>query len=128
VIRSGQRCSGLAFLVTLPGRLRCLAAATVVCWITDHYQPCSNLGVDISEGCFIFDLTSLALEAIKGWPWDGGSHTNTVVVVVVVVALLPWLSPEMFEKIKYMVHSRPLFRQNQIADRFSANKIGDERL
>ena len=38
------------------GRLRGLAVA---CWTTDHYHPCSNLGVGISEGCFIFDFASL---------------------------------------------------------------------
>ena len=36
------------------GRLRGLAVA---CWTTDHYHPCSNPGVDISEGCFVFDFT-----------------------------------------------------------------------
>ena len=33
------------------GRLRGLAVA---CWITDHYQLCSNLSMGICEGCFIF--------------------------------------------------------------------------
>ena len=33
------------------GALRGLAVA---CWTTDHYHPCSNLGVGISEGCFVF--------------------------------------------------------------------------
>jgi len=37
------------------GRLRRLA---VVCWTTNHYHPCSNLGVGISKGCFIFDFVS----------------------------------------------------------------------
>ena len=32
------------------GRLRGLAVA---CWTTDHYHPCSNTGVGISEGCFV---------------------------------------------------------------------------
>ena len=41
------------------GRLRGLAVA---CWTTDHYHPCSNPGVDISEGCFVFDIASLPLE------------------------------------------------------------------
>ena len=40
------------------GRLRGLAVAT---WTTDHYHPGSNLGVGISEGCFIFDFVSLPL-------------------------------------------------------------------
>jgi len=41
-----------------PRRLRGLAIA---CWTTDHYHPCSNLGVGTSEGCFIFDFASLPL-------------------------------------------------------------------
>ena len=39
-----------------------LRGLTVACWIIDHYQPCSNLGVGISDGCFIFDFDSLRLE------------------------------------------------------------------
>ena len=46
----------------IPGRLRGLAVA---CWTTDHYHPCSNLGVGISEGCFIFDFASLPLEVAR---------------------------------------------------------------
>ena len=44
------------------GRLRDLAVA---CWTTDHYYPGLNLGVGISEGCFIFDFASLALEVAR---------------------------------------------------------------
>ena len=44
------------------GRLRGLAVA---CWTTDHYHPCSNVGVGISEGCFIFDFASLFLEVAR---------------------------------------------------------------
>ena len=44
------------------GRLRGLAVA---CWTTDHYHPYSNLGVGISEGCFIFDFASLPLEVAR---------------------------------------------------------------
>ena len=29
--------------------------------VTDHYHQCLNLGVGISEGCFIFNFTSLPL-------------------------------------------------------------------
>jgi len=43
-------------------RLRGLAIA---CWIRDHYHPCSNLGVGISEGCFILDFASLPLEVVR---------------------------------------------------------------
>ena len=44
------------------GRLRGL---TVACWTTDHYHPCSNPGVAMSEGCFIFDFASLSLEVAR---------------------------------------------------------------
>jgi len=43
-------------------RLRGLALA---CWTTDYYH--TNLGVGISEGCFIFDFASLPLEV--AWPF-----------------------------------------------------------
>ena len=46
----------------IQGRLLCLAA---VCWTTDHYHSCQNLGVGISEGCFIFDSASLHLEVAR---------------------------------------------------------------
>ena len=36
-----------------------LSGLPVACGNTDHYHPCSNLGVGISEGCFIFDFASL---------------------------------------------------------------------
>ena len=38
-----------------------LRGLVVVCWITDHYHPCSNLGLGKSEECFIFDFASLPL-------------------------------------------------------------------
>ena len=44
------------------GRHRRLA---VTCWITDHYHPCSNIAVGISEGCFIFDFAPLHLEVAR---------------------------------------------------------------
>ena len=44
----------------------CLRGLAVVCWITDHYHPGLNLGVGISEGCFIFDFASLPSEVT--WP------------------------------------------------------------
>ena len=37
----------------------------VACWTTDHYHPCLNLGVGVSEGCFVFDFTSLPLEVAQ---------------------------------------------------------------
>jgi len=44
------------------GRLRGL---TVACWTTDHYHPCSNPGMGISEGCFVFHFVSLPLEVAR---------------------------------------------------------------
>jgi len=44
---------------SLSRRLRGLA---IVCQTTDHYHPCSNLGMGISEGCFMFDFASLPSE------------------------------------------------------------------
>ena len=43
-----------------------LHGLAVACWTTDHYHLCSNLGVGISEGCFIFVFASLPLEV--AWP------------------------------------------------------------
>jgi len=52
--------SSSSFSPELVGHLLGLA---VMCWTTDHYHPCLNLAVDISEGCFIFHFNSLPLEA-----------------------------------------------------------------
>jgi len=42
-----------------------LRGLAVACCTTDYYHPCSNLGVGISEGCFIFDFASLRLEVVR---------------------------------------------------------------
>ena len=47
------------FTLMYGGRLHGLAVAR---WTTDHYHPCSNPGVGISEGCFVFHFVSLPLE------------------------------------------------------------------
>ena len=44
------------------GRIRGLAVA---CWTTYHYHPCSNPGVGISGGYFVFHFVSLALEIAR---------------------------------------------------------------
>ena len=44
------------------GRLRDIAVSRC---ITDHYHPCSNPGVGISEGCFVFHFVSLHLEVAR---------------------------------------------------------------
>ena len=51
---------------------------TVVCWITDHYHPCSNLWVGISEGCYIFHFASLPLVA-------GRSIQPTICTKVIII-------------------------------------------
>jgi len=50
------------YLDEYKGRLRGLAVA---CRNTDHYHPCSNPGVGISEGCFVFHFVSLPLEVAR---------------------------------------------------------------
>ena len=49
------RCTFVVFCIYFiqSGSLRGLAVA---CWTTDHYHPCSNIGVGISEGCFVITL------------------------------------------------------------------------
>ena len=42
-------------------------------WIIDHYHLTLNLGVAISEGCFILDLASLHLE-VGRWPKNINLH------------------------------------------------------
>ena len=37
----------------------------VACWTTDHYHPCSNPGVGIYEGCFVFHFVSLLMEVAR---------------------------------------------------------------
>ena len=49
-----------AYPVKHMGRL--LGLTAIVHWITDHYRLSSNLGVGISEGCFIFEFASLPSE------------------------------------------------------------------
>ena len=48
---------------------RCYRGPSVVqlvaCWTTDYYHPCSNHGVGISEGGFLFDFASLPLEVAR---------------------------------------------------------------
>ena len=50
------------FFIVCWWRLRGLAVA---CSTTDHYHPCSNPGVGISEGCFVFHFVSLPLEVAR---------------------------------------------------------------
>ena len=43
-------------------RVKSLAVA---CWTTDPYHPCSNLGVGVSDGCFVFDFAALPSEVAR---------------------------------------------------------------
>jgi len=79
------------------GRLRGLAVA---CWSTDHYHPCSNLGVGISEGCFVFHFASLPLEARLG-PFNlpcvhkNGRKTS---IIIIIICLKNWRMFVLFVK------------------------------
>jgi len=56
----------LVLVYILPNKSRgALRGLVVACWTTDHYHPCSNPGVGISEGCFVFHLVSLPLEVAR---------------------------------------------------------------
>ena len=55
-------CCLISLLNNTLGRLRGL---TVACWTTDHNHPCSNPGVGISEGCFVFHFVSLPLDVAR---------------------------------------------------------------
>ena len=52
-------------LVNSNGETGHLFSLAVACWTTDHYHPCSNLGVGMSEGCFIFNFASLPSEVAR---------------------------------------------------------------
>ena len=69
---SGDLLNCLTFLQTFnirvasPTRSRWrLRGLAVACWTTAHYHRCSNLGVGISKGCFIFDFTALPSEVAR---------------------------------------------------------------
>jgi len=62
------------------GRLRGLAVA---CSTTDHYHSCSNLGVGISEGCFISDFASLPLGVARAhlaYRVHKSGHTTPIII------------------------------------------------
>ena len=52
-------------ITTLTPQFRRLRGLAVACWITDHYHPCSNIGMGISEDCFVFNFASLPLEVAR---------------------------------------------------------------
>ena len=58
-------CSKGVSSFTSPHYVERLRGLAVACWTTDHYHPCSNLGVGISEGCFVFHFTSFPLEVAR---------------------------------------------------------------
>jgi len=53
------RYNSFSIYVILLSIYGCLRGLAVACWTTDHYHPCSNLGMGTSEGCFICDFASL---------------------------------------------------------------------
>ena len=70
----------------LLGRLRGLA---VVCWTTDHYHPCSNPGVGISEGCFVFHFVSLPLEVTRPINLMHKSGRKTSIIIIIIQMSVP---------------------------------------
>ena len=61
----------------------------VACWTIYHYHPCSNLDVDISEGCFIFDFASL--------PPTYHVHKirrETPIIIIIIVVLKNEMKPQ----------------------------------
>ena len=53
-------------------------------WSTDHYHLSSNLGVGISEGCFIFDFASLPSEVHLAYHvHKSGRKTSFIIIVII---------------------------------------------
>ena len=71
------------------GHLRGLA---VMCWTTDHYHLCLNLGMGISEGCFTFDFASLPLEVTQAHlayhVHKSGCKTPIIIIIISVICLI----------------------------------------
>ena len=67
LVRSGFKSDTyLCFLdVSLVSFMGASVIQLVAHWITDHYHVSLNLGVGISEQCFIFDFASLPLEVTR---------------------------------------------------------------
>jgi len=47
---------------------------------TDCYHPSSDLGVDISEGCFIFDFAPLPLEVDRPYHVRKSGHKTSIII------------------------------------------------
>jgi len=58
----------------------------VACWITDHYHPCSNLGVGISaEGCCIFDFISFGGHSAHSANNVHKSGRKTSIIIIIII-------------------------------------------
>ena len=79
----------------------------IVCWITDHQHPCSNLSVVISVGCFIFHFASLPLEVAQLiWParctkvavkHQSSSLSSCCEVLFIIMMLINYILNDLFD-------------------------------
>ena len=68
-----------------------LRRRAVACRTTYHYHPCSNLGVSISEGCFIFDFASLPLELAAHLAYlvpKSGRKTSIIIIIIIIIIIM----------------------------------------
>ena len=65
------------------GRLRGLAVA---CWTTDHYHPCSNPGVAISEGCFVFHFVGGRSAHLAYLVNKSGRKTSIIIIIIIIIS------------------------------------------
>ena len=87
--RSRVKSSGSKIPSIPRGHLRGL---TVAWWITYHYHSCSNLGVGISEVCFILDFDLLPLAVAR--PIQPTMCTNvavksSIIIIIIIVLVFP---------------------------------------
>ena len=67
----------------------CPSGLAVAFLITDHYHPCLNLGMGISEGCFVFGFASLPLEVTRPmWTVVAVKHQSSSSSNMPVISLL----------------------------------------
>ena len=74
-------------LINIRGRVDGTSMVWLVAlWITDHYHLSSNLGVGISEGCFVFDFASLTFTGrsarLAYHVHKGGRKTSVIIINV----------------------------------------------
>ena len=61
-----------------------LGGLAVARWTTDHYHPCSNLGVGISEGCFTTDFASLPLEVAQ----THLAYRKIPIIIIIIIVII----------------------------------------